>query len=1391
MSTLEDQIAQLQKGTTQSDSMEWFGGEDAGWARSMAAAIPSGIFKIFEGAATLGAALLDLGADRDRVEAVEQYFADINPFDEAAGATGIGKITELIVNIGLPGGLAFKAASGLGKATLAAKQSGKYIGMGEKARRFGQGMLGAGAAESVFVGDVEDAGTFGDWLGGPTTLDRDSGDPGAELLNRLKFGVEGAAFTGAFGAIGKGIGKMRASAGTGKAITGKTDLQRTINKGADRLSSWFRSRGLLPQEGYDIHMKKMGALSKDTSVADTAMRDIDKIAHRITQGYKKVAVDKIDKQVVKDGILKEMNDVLMSGSAANGKLKPIFGMVDEFKIDPTTGRPGTTSKFKTGKELYDVQIDQMDPTKVANLKKLLKNKYKASDDDIKDLLGHFVGMRSKWGELFTAMGRRLNPDGVAKFEEILPKYINDVLDRGYDVFKNNRGQLTVAKNYPPTKAIITEAVKDFKRVAALKGLQLSDELAEEMVGEVWRNASLPTGLKLGQRSPAQVRFGSVPDFMHKSLFDKVTQKTVRGMSPTNMEEITGVARPIITKLLGKAQNPMSSILEGTNNLSAQIRSNEFFDNLILKNNVLKSRYDEWLSTGRVGPEPRIPFLFNNTGEARKYAGGVADDFKMIGGEAPEAAQAIKVDKWLDPVTRKDFPEGALKDIDKTRILAEAGEEVDRIINPLNGKVTFTDYAEGFMKTQNSAKSIPTQLYNNLILYPKGMSQMAKTILAPFTHVRNFISAAAFAGANGILPFGNRADVKAAWNALQVAGPGTRKSNQFYQELLDLGVVNSQVQLGDLRRLLEDVDFGGVLNRLNSDYGLNRLLKRLNKIKRGAQDAYTAEDDFWKIFTYLGEKSRLSSAYNKAGLKLGQEFIDMNGAKQIFNDEYLKKASADLVKNNVPNYAMVSEFVKGLRKLPVGNFVAFPAEIIRTSTNIVETALKEINYKTIINGKTVSPLKARGIQRLTGMALTTAALPLGTVAAAQAIYDISKDEIDAMRRYVADWSKNSVLIPFKDDEGKLSYIDFSHLNAYDTVTRPIQTVVNAVNEGRADEDGLIDDFVLGLIESTKELGQPFISESIWTEALQDVSPILGRGGRDATGRAIWNPEDSLGDKMYKGIGHLVEAVAPLNWKQMERLGLSMWPVDSQGRFDERGNEYEFGNELAGIAGMRRVEVKPEKSFNYKITDYKKGIRNSRNLFTAATLKGGPVTPKDIVDAYINANRALYGVNRELYQDMEAAKILGMSEDALDTNMDNRGESKAFNALTEGEFRPLKISKDVRELFEIKSQELGRANPFDAAEDVLSRIADVLEAVPVTADFFPDLPNPFDTNILPDLVGALNTQLPPLPDPALNTGTQFGNVNTNVNVADQYAALFPGDETGKLIKQRQTNNQNIIR
>ena len=73
-----------------------------------------------------------------------------------------------------------------------------------------------------------------------------------------------------------------------------------------------------------------------------------------------------------------------------------------------------------------------------------------------------------------------------------------------------------------------------------------------------------------------------------------------------------------------------------------------------------------------------------------------------------------------------------------------------------------------------------------------------------------------------------------------------------------------------------------------------------------------------------------------------------------------------------------------------------------------------------------------------------------------------------------------------ETNKLSYVDFSHANAYDTITRPIQAVINAVADGKGGQEGLIDDFVYGMYEATQELGEPFLSESIWTEALFDVT-----------------------------------------------------------------------------------------------------------------------------------------------------------------------------------------------------------------------------------------------------------------------------------------------------------------
>ena len=103
----------------------------------------------------------------------------------------------------------------------------------------------------------------------------------------------------------------------------------------------------------------------------------------------------------------------------------------------------------------------------------------------------------------------------------------------------------------------------------------------------------------------------------------------------------------------------------------------------------------------------------------------------------------------------------------------------------------------WIKTGNN--KFLAQMYESLVLYPKATSQIAKTILSPITHMRNFVSAGAFAAANGIIPAADIGAIKQAYQALQTPLKGTRMQNDLYQELLELGVVNSNVRLGDLSR----------------------------------------------------------------------------------------------------------------------------------------------------------------------------------------------------------------------------------------------------------------------------------------------------------------------------------------------------------------------------------------------------------------------------------------------------------------------------------------------------------------------------------------------------------------------------------------------------------------
>jgi hypothetical protein len=146
-------------------------------------------------------------------------------------------------------------------------------------RRFGQGALAGGAAEAVFVGDVEDAGTFGDWLRWTyRNRKRYSDEPVDEILNRLKFGLEGTLFTGAIGGAGKTVSKLRNQTGTGRVVEGK------FNKWMDKwISKPARARGPEVQEGFELRMGMEGAVGADRNAAENAMIGMDKLSNKIAK----------------------------------------------------------------------------------------------------------------------------------------------------------------------------------------------------------------------------------------------------------------------------------------------------------------------------------------------------------------------------------------------------------------------------------------------------------------------------------------------------------------------------------------------------------------------------------------------------------------------------------------------------------------------------------------------------------------------------------------------------------------------------------------------------------------------------------------------------------------------------------------------------------------------------------------------------------------------------------------------------------------------------------------------------------------------------------------------------------------------------------------------------
>ena len=1245
------------------------------------AGLVSGAIKVPEGVVSLGAELIDAGFDTNTAEEVEKFFDKVNVFEEIADDSAVGKIVETLVQIGVPGTIGFKLASGAVKA----KKAGNYANFKSKnlqkaakqaaefnrkvgKKRFVAGVAG-GAAGEAFVADVEDIGTFGDVFGGgPTELKEVTDEGGREdafkkLMNRTKFGSESLLITPFVYGTGKAI---KAAATRGKNIEFSSSQ---LDKFFNTIFSSLRARGAKPQKIFEEKMVEKGAVMADTNRAMELVKVIDKEVDTIFPSIKSTFDKSLPKQ--KESVLKELNDAMFSGS-----------------LDKSIPKDAQTKLVKTLKDSG------------------------AKQNTINNLFGSLKGAREKFVELINATSNA--PKDVQTLKSLMGSRTKEYLGNTYKIFEDN--SIIPFLRYKPTEEAMEETAEVFKKFARENRKPITDFQANTMVENVVKSAQK-------QKTAPGLPFKYAKDTAGDTEMDKLFKNIVTDqISPTRLlAEFKGSDRKVLQKLFGKIEDPRFSVYNSMTKLSAIARKNELFERLAKQDLAIKRAVTKTTPAGSKG------FFFD-------------DQFKAA--EALPNQDIVELDKYLLPFFKDEFT-----------------------VNPLAGKFTSKAIAEGLGDSSKSLKflfearpdaTLPEQFvtwgYRNLILFPKALSQVAKTILAPVTHFRNLFSATGFSAANGIF-FENPLIVgrafKDAFGKLQLPGrQGTEAANAEYRELLELGVVNSQVQLGDVKNLLRDVRMG---ENLNIEKPLESMMKKLTagagrKAKafmKGAEDLYTAEDDLFKIANYAVERYRLKNAYTKAGIN--------------FTERQLKEEAADIVRNTVPNYAYVSDTVRALRRLPLGTFMSFPSEILRTTTNAAQRAIREIKNPALRN---------IGLKRLLGLSTVLAVAPYGVQKGFQGIYGVTNEQLDALKQYLPEWSKNSTILPIRTDKGDLKYIDFSHGNAYDVAIRPIQTLLNEVQKGIEDEDVLMEGVLKGMAQAAGELASPFISEAIYTEAALD---IIARGGRTREGRQLYTDRTPTGEKIDIINKHLAQAMLPFSYQQLNRLYQAATDKPSK-----RGEFFELPDELLGFAGYRAIKVDPVKAMGFKIANFQRGIRESRALFTGGSesvLRGGPKTAKDVIERFIEANRAKFNVEKEMAKNILAADVLGADMDLIAKEFVDRGLKKPYGRLSEAVFEPYFPSRNIQREFQEIAENIGQDNPFESAIDVLQEMYEDFADFDLSEEFEVDINNYLPpTGFLRNLFGQA---LPPTPMPNIPPVAQQKNPITNLTQTEE-ALLSPEEK-----------------
>ena len=686
---------------------------------------------------------------------------------------------------------------------------------------------------------------------------------------------------------------------------------------------------------------------------------------------------------------------------------------------------------------------------------------------------------------------------------------------------------------------------------------------------------------------------------------------------------TGTAKERITETMMKSRATLENLAKQTSELDYVRSVSEINDSLI-----------------RAGSTQR--FLYNSLDEI------------------PETQRAAFLDEYGDAFRIPNRPEkyGDMANKITTKRISEA----------------LTDSQTGWLEKNPGAVS---NTWASFLLL-KGGIQKAKTVYSPITQIRNATSASLFAVMNG-----NVANAKTLQDSTMIVLESLKRTqgndlSKYYANAQRKGVVQSGARIGEIDSLIDDAV--KTIGLKNEGFLSTKFKQEKNNF---ATRLYVGSDDLWKIASWEMEKGRLNRAFNNAAAKNADFTITPNLYKGMapktirelerkkgvwsqldskLKNEILEDIGADVVRNTVPNYSKIPPIIDKLRRTPFGNFIAFPAETIRTSLASTSRAIDEI-------ASGVPELADIGMRRLMGNMAVMYGIPKATYEFGKYMTGADDEQVQAYKRsFAAPWEKNADLIPMRTDkDGNIvEFFNYTYTNPYEYLRTPVSAVFNAVQNGETRGDKLNEILMQAVVGSKDNPGMiteyltPFFGASIATNVVADLYSNVTYDSGSA--RKIWNETDSAALASGKIIAHFVNTAAPpvlpfkvepgrvgdlgpFFLKDLPRSTLASLGISEKDLNKKNLRPNIYAQLAESFTGLKTISPTIERTLGFRANDAKDQMNQAVSYYTAAASNPNILDPEEHVKALMRTNESQFKTIKDLSMAVEDAKALGASENEI--------------------------------------------------------------------------------------------------------------------------------------------------